>query len=56
METEVLTVEISKTLSNRVRKVAAKLKDPKESYAKAQQSLVESALNKYLDEIETGDK
>lgn len=56
MEKEVLTVEISKSLSDRLKQMVGKLKSRSESYAKRQQSLVETALNKYLDEIETGDK
>ena len=56
METAVLTVEIPKALFDRVYAEAAKSKSRNESYAKALQSLMEIALTKYLDEIQTGDK
>lgn len=56
METEVLTVEISKSLSDRLKQAMGKLKSTGKSYAKAKQSIVETALTKFLNEIETGDK
>lgn len=56
METEVLTVEISKSLSDRLRAMAAKMKSGNETYAHAQQSIVGTALTKFLDEMEAGDK
>jgi len=56
METEVLTVEISKSLFDWLKKATVKFKSPGKSYAVIQKSIVESALKKYLDEIDPEDK
>jgi hypothetical protein len=56
METEGLTVEISKSLSDWLQKATVKFKSPGKSYAIIQNSIVESALKKYLDEIDPEDK
>lgn len=56
METKVLTVEISEVLFDRLYAAVAKIKGGKETFAHAQQSIVETALKKLLDEMETGDK
>ncbi len=56
METEVLTVEISKTLHDRLKQAVGRLKSKLKSYAKTEQSLIENALTKFLDELESGDK
>lgn len=57
MATKLLTVEIPEKLYDRLQKVVGtKLKSPRESYAKATQSAVSTALERFLDSLEENDK
>lgn len=56
MATKLLTVEISQQLYERLhRVVGTKLKSPRESYTKAIQSAVATALDRFLDSLEGDD-
>ncbi len=56
METRVLSVEIPKHLFDRLYQTAGKSKNPRESFAKQMESIVEIALTKHLDDLEGGQK